>query len=110
MKFLFSLFGTMMLFSPICTYGQTTKVGDINGDGKVTMSDLLALSQFVLNDEEDENQPSAEAGEAIDIGLPSGIKWASCNVGATKPEEYGGYYAWGETEEKDVYYNTSIVR
>ena len=41
--------------------------------------------------------------EAIDLGLPSGIKWASCNVGATKPEEYGGYYAWGETEVKDSY-------
>lgn len=103
MKFLFSLIVTMVLLSPICTYGQTTKVGDINGDGKVTVSDLLALSQLILNDEEDENQPSAEAGEAIDLGLPSGIKWASCNVGATKPEEYGGYYAWGETEEKDVY-------
>lgn len=43
------------------------------------------------------------APEAIDLGLPSGIKWASFNVGATKPEEYGGYYAWGETEEKDDY-------
>lgn len=41
--------------------------------------------------------------EAVDLGLPSGIKWASFNVGATKPEEYGGYYAWGETEEKNVY-------
>lgn len=41
--------------------------------------------------------------QAIDLGLPSGTKWASCNVGATRPEEYGGYYAWGETEEKDVY-------
>ena len=39
--------------------------------------------------------------EYIDLGLPSGIKWASHNVGATKPEEYGGYYAWGETEEKE---------
>ena len=41
--------------------------------------------------------------EAIDLGLPSGTKWASWNVGASAPEEYGGYYAWGETEEKDVY-------
>ncbi len=41
--------------------------------------------------------------EAVDLGLPSGIKWATCNVGATKPEEYGGYYAWGETEEKNDY-------
>ena len=38
--------------------------------------------------------------EAIDLGLPSGLKWASFNVGATKPEEFGGYYAWGETFEK----------
>ena len=36
--------------------------------------------------------------EAIDLGLPSGLKWASFNLGASKPEEYGDYYAWGETE------------
>lgn len=39
----------------------------------------------------------------IDLGLPSGTKWACCNVGASKPEDYGGYYAWGETEEKSIY-------
>ena len=36
--------------------------------------------------------------EAIDMGLPSGLKWASFNLGASAPEEYGDYYAWGETE------------
>ncbi len=51
-------------------------------------------------DEEGENADSIAitTGEAIDLGLS--VKWASCNVGATSPEEYGGYYAWGETEEK----------
>ncbi|MBR6964348.1 MAG: leucine-rich repeat domain-containing protein [Prevotella sp.] len=39
----------------------------------------------------------------IDLGLPSGTKWACCNVGAQKPEDFGGYYAWGETEEKESY-------
>ena len=39
----------------------------------------------------------------VDLGLPSGILWAKYNVGATSPEEYGGYYAWGETEEKSSY-------
>ena len=39
----------------------------------------------------------------IDLGLPSGTKWACCNVGAQKPEDYGGYYAWGETTEKSNY-------
>lgn len=40
---------------------------------------------------------------AIDLGLPSGTKWAPCNVGATEIYECGGYYAWGETSQKDVY-------
>ena len=42
-----------------------------------------------------------ERHEAVDLGLS--VKWATCNVGASSPEEYGGYYAWGETEEKSDY-------
>ena len=38
----------------------------------------------------------------VDLGLS--VKWATCNVGADKPEEYGDYYAWGETEPKDFYF------
>ena len=41
--------------------------------------------------------------EWVDLGLPSGLLWAKCNLGATKPEEYGDYYAWGETVTKEVY-------
>lgn len=33
----------------------------------------------------------------IDLGLPSGTKWATCNIGAANPEDYGNYYSWGET-------------
>jgi uncharacterized protein (TIGR02145 family) len=39
----------------------------------------------------------------VNLGLPSGLKWATCNVGATKPEDYGNYYAWGETATKSTY-------
>ena len=39
--------------------------------------------------------------EYVDLGLS--VKWATCNVGATKPEEYGDYFAWGEVEPKEVY-------
>lgn len=46
----------------------------------------------------DDNHP-----HAIDLGLPSGTMWACCNMGAKSPTEYGGYYAWGETEEKNYY-------
>lgn len=41
--------------------------------------------------------------EWVDLGLTSGTKWATMNVGATKPEEYGNYYAWGETATKTTY-------
>ena len=40
--------------------------------------------------------------EYVDLGLS--VKWATCNVGADKPEDYGDYYAWGETEPKDFYF------
>ena len=39
----------------------------------------------------------------VDLGLPSGTKWATCNIGASKPENYGDYYAWGETSPKTNY-------
>ncbi|MEE1174395.1 MAG: hypothetical protein U0K53_02850 [Paludibacteraceae bacterium] len=42
--------------------------------------------------------------EAVDLGLPSGTKWANMNVGANKPEDYGDYFAWGETTPKSTYY------
>lgn len=47
--------------------------------------------------------PDEHHPHPIDLGLPSGTKWACCNVDASLPEEYGGYYAWGETEEKLSY-------
>ena len=50
------------------------------------------------------NTTGTENGhEWVDLGLPSGTKWATCNVGASKPEEYGNYYAWGETTTKSTY-------
>ena len=39
----------------------------------------------------------------VDLGLPSGTLWATCNVGANAPEEYGKYFAWGEIEDKSNY-------
>lgn len=41
--------------------------------------------------------------DAVDLGLPSGVKWATCNVGASSPSDYGNYFAWGETSTKDTY-------
>lgn len=53
-----------------------------------------------------------ETMEYVDLGLPSGIMWAKCDLGETSPEKYGATYAWGETWTKinyDYYYFTDIV-
>ena len=63
---------------------------------------FLALSSFLVSCGDSKNDPY-NGHEYVDLGLSSGTKWATCNVGASKPEESGGYYAWGETEEKDDY-------
>ena len=46
---------------------------------------------------------NAQQHDYVDLGLPSGTLWATCNVGANSPEEYGDYFAWGETEPKSIY-------
>ncbi len=55
------------------------------------------------------NMPAKEVAEPfvptyVDLGLPSGLKWATCNLGATTPEGYGDYFAWGETSPKESYH------
>ena len=61
---------------------------------------------FTTEEEEEEGcEPDGEiAGHYyVDLGLPSGVKWATCNVRASSPEDYGDYFAWGETSPKAEY-------
>lgn len=60
-----------------------------------------SLSTKPISKMEDEN--AAQGHDYIDLDLPSGTKWAICNIGATKPEDYGKYFAWGETTSKTNY-------
>ena len=53
--------------------------------------------------------PDSNHPHAIDLGLPSGTKWCCCNVGAEMPESVGGYFAWGETDEKSEYDDVSYI-
>lgn len=63
-----------------------------------TYGDVKSFSTKEVHLCQDNHHP-----HAIDLGLSSGTKWACCNVGASTPESYGGYYAWGETSEKSDY-------
>ena len=60
---------------------------------------------FKTEEDDEVCDPDGEiAGHGyVDLGLPSGKKWATCNVGASSPEGYGNYYAWGETSPKAEY-------
>lgn len=84
---------------------------DINEDGVVDVIDVMMVVDMILHisrpDEADPSVgiycPDSHHPHLIDLGLPSGTKWACCNVEASAPQEYGGYYSYGETEEKEEY-------
>lgn len=84
-SFLFFLFGNMFLFTACNSKPKAEE------DNKST-------PKIVYKKCPDENHP-----HKIDLGLPSGTLWACCNVDASKPEDYGGFYAWGETSVKSTY-------
>ncbi len=66
---------------------------------------MFAFTACETNDlgEQPDGAVKIDGHYAVDLGLPSGTLWATCNVGATAPEEYGDYFAWGETEPKEEY-------
>ncbi len=116
-----------------CMVTVYTEVGDINSDGYVNITDVTALIDFLLSPNTTQvNMTNADTdksggvniadvtalidyllqgywpgeepwNEWVDLGLPSGTLWATCNVGASSPEDYGDYFAWGETAPKDYY-------
>lgn len=73
---------------------------------RLTNNEVLKYSveqveSITFEQEDDDDNP--ELHEYVDLGLPSGTLWATCNVGATQPEESGDYFAWGETQPKENY-------
>lgn len=89
------LFGLVLMST--FSYAQTLNIHFMNGTTIEYNKELVDHVDF----SEKPAPPTLTAGESVDLGLS--VKWASCNLGATKPEEYGGYYAWGETVTKEMY-------
>lgn len=78
----------------------TSSNADVNGDGVISITDVTDLIDILLTGQ---IEPNPDGGDYIDLGLPSGTIWATRNVGAASPEDYGDYFAWGETEPKSNY-------
>ena len=94
------------------SYGKVT--GKSTGTTTITLktgNNLTATCKVTVvsyngADDEDAQSPNQGGGtvgghDYVDLGLS--VKWATCNVGASSPEDFGGYYAWGETSEKSTY-------
>lgn len=65
---------------------------------------INTISQVYYPGEESIDSSTIDGYEYVDLGLQSGLKWATYNVGAMKPTEYGDYFSWGETRPKDHYF------
>lgn len=64
---------------------------------------LMAAVACAAGCKKESSNGSFNGHEYVDLGLPSGTLWATCNVGADNPENYGDYFAWGETEPKTAF-------
>ncbi|MBQ7279347.1 MAG: hypothetical protein IJR13_01300 [Bacteroidales bacterium] len=73
------------------------------GCGKESNESDVTPSDSIPNNTENPTSAPISNDYWVDLGLPSGLLWATCNVGATKPEDYGDYFAWGETQPKRTY-------
>ena len=81
----------------------------MNWSSKATAAIMLVMVFAVgCNKLDEPNSVASVSGsidghDYVDLGLPSGTLWATCNVGAEAPKDNGGYFAWGETESKASY-------
>jgi hypothetical protein len=104
MKKFSSLLVVLLLMLASFTAGVEYQRGDVSQDGQVNITDVTCLIDYLLTGVwPDEPVTPPEEHEWVDLGLPSGTLWATCYVGANSPEEFGDYFAWGETEPKEVY-------
>ena len=83
---------------------QGVAEGDVDLDGVVAISDVASLVDYLLKGSWPDDPVTPTEYESVDLGLPSGTLWATCNVGAVNPEDCGDYFAWGEVVPNKEYY------
>ena len=88
----------------------TSKPPTANQTGKTNSSEQSGAKQPATNKVTAAPTTGTLNGhEWVDLGLPSGTRWATCNVGASTPTAYGNYYAWGETTTKETYSSSTYT-
>ena len=99
-----STFILLLFIGSLTGQAQSRVYADVNGDGEVNISDVNAVINVILG-----GTAPSQLHDYVDLGLPSGTLWATCNIGANAPEEYGDYFAWGETMPKDNYNDSTYL-
>lgn len=94
-----------VLVAIVSSTGEVRAVGEGEATVTVITDDGLKTASCHITVNADS---SLTMDEKVDLGLPSGLLWASYNLGATKPEEYGDYYAWSGTEAYSITTNSTI--
>lgn len=100
--------------------GNNTATTSMKKHLRTLTTAMLCLAMALLvSCKKDNGEPSGGSGdtpanlinghEYVDLGLPSGLLWATCNIGADSPEDYGYYFAWGETTTK-IDYSTDTYK
>ena len=105
MKHLFKV--TILTLAMLCCYtmiseAKVKKTRKARTEKRITKTPSLSNKEIgseTMND----SQKTTNDREYVDLGLPSGTLWATCNVGASSPYEAGSYFAWGETTPKQDY-------
>lgn len=102
MKRLFTLFAVVLaVLVSLCAHGNTALIGCFNSHGAEETVLVFPCAEDGNPNTTEVSESPTQGVEAVDLGLS--VKWASCNIGATKPEEFGDYFAWGEVSPKKEY-------
>ena len=76
---------------------------DVTEDGEVGIGDIVAVTNIMAGIALEIGDKTPAGVVAVDLGLPSGTKWANMNVGASSTSDFGSFFAWGETSPKSSY-------
>ena len=94
-----ALFGFFVFFFGLSVMGQSVAL--YSKDGGRFDYPTAEIDSIVFTERQSLPLTKPDYVEAVDLGLS--VRWANCNVGATKPTESGAFFAWGETSEKEIY-------
>ena len=98
MKKMIFCFALLAVLFPASASADNYIRGDVDHNGRVNIADVSGLIDYLLS-----GTWGYDEHEYVDLGLPSGTLWATMNIGALAPYDFGNYFLWGEVETKALF-------